>query len=205
MRRFALDAITPTPWRNGGGLTREIAAGSVDSHGGVHWDWRLSVASIRADGPFSVFEGVDRVATLVDGQVELLSARRTLRWSRPGDTHAFAGEDAFDCRVAPHGARLLNVMAVRARLRPCVAVHEDDATLDGSQATAGCWLVLAGRFEIVSPQGRLVMEAGEGCVIEGAPPAAQARRQSAQGRLAEVQLLRRNARSRELDAKFSSR
>jgi uncharacterized protein len=189
MRRFSLDAIAPTPWRNGGGLTREIAAGSVDRHDGAHWDWRLSVASIRADGPFSVFDGVDRVATLVDGQVELLSPRRSLRWSRPGEIHAFAGDDAFDCRVAPDGARLLNVMAVRARLRPCVAVHEDDATLDGSRAVAGCWLVIAGRFEIVSPQGRLVLETGEGCVVEGAPPAALARRQSAQGRLAEVQFL----------------
>ncbi|MBO9646121.1 MAG: HutD family protein [Pseudacidovorax sp.] len=192
MRRFSLDALAPTPWRNGGGLTREIAAGNVDGHDGTGWDWRLSVASIRADGPFSVFDGVDRVATLVDGHLELTSARRTLRWSRPGDTHAFAGDDAFDCKVAPEGARLLNVMAARARLLPCVAVHEDDATLDGSQTVAGCWLVLEGCFEIVSQQGRLVLEAGEGCVVDGAPPAAQARRRSAQSRLAEVRFLHRD-------------
>lgn len=190
MRRFSLDTIAPTPWRNGSGLTREIAAGRVDRQRGTPWHWRVSVASISADGPFSLFEGVDRVATLVDGQVELRSSQRMLHWSRPGDTHAFAGEESFDGRVAPHSARLLNVMAVRARLRACVAVHRDDVTLGDRQAVAGCCLVLAGRFETVLPQGRLEMEAGEGFVIEGPPPTAQTRRLSAHGVLADVRFLR---------------
>ena len=45
-RTFCIDAVTPEPWRNGGGLTRTIAT-SADHDGIV---WRVSVADINQDG-----------------------------------------------------------------------------------------------------------------------------------------------------------
>ena len=53
------------PWRNGGGVTRELlrlaarpATGSV----------RVSVADIEADGPFSPFPGVERWFAVLRGR-----------------------------------------------------------------------------------------------------------------------------------------
>ncbi|MBO1267270.1 HutD/Ves family protein [Arthrobacter cavernae] len=59
------------PWLNGGGSTREIAAGTAGDPraGGSHagWDWRLSVAEVRAPGPFSHFPGTTRILTVIEG------------------------------------------------------------------------------------------------------------------------------------------
>ena len=54
------------PWKNGGGTTREIA---------VSEDWRLSVATIEQDGPFSDFTGFDRTIVPIEGNgIELIFA-----------------------------------------------------------------------------------------------------------------------------------
>ena len=50
-------------WKNGTGWTREI----VRVPDSAHWDWRLSIAEIEQDGPFSVFSGVERELVLIQG------------------------------------------------------------------------------------------------------------------------------------------
>lgn len=51
-------------WRNGSGWTREI----LRSPGtGDDWDWRMSIAEIECDGPFSIFPGVERELVLLHG------------------------------------------------------------------------------------------------------------------------------------------
>jgi hypothetical protein len=46
-------------WKNGAGWTREI----VRVPDREDWDWRLSIAEIEQDAPFSVFPGIDRELT----------------------------------------------------------------------------------------------------------------------------------------------
>ena len=58
----ALD-LTPQPWKNGGGKTRELLAWPHPSD----WILRLSVADIEADGPFSSFPGVQRWFAVLRG------------------------------------------------------------------------------------------------------------------------------------------
>lgn len=50
-------------WFNGGGWTREIARSSDAQD----WDWRLSVAEVEADGPFSQLLGIEREIFLLEG------------------------------------------------------------------------------------------------------------------------------------------
>jgi environmental stress-induced protein Ves len=50
-------------WKNGSGWTREIACMPERED----WDWRLSIAEIERDGPFSVFPGIDRELVLIRG------------------------------------------------------------------------------------------------------------------------------------------
>ena len=65
IHRFDRHSLPATPWKNGGGLTREIVCmphgGGLDS-----FDWRVSIAHIASNGPFSTFPGVDRVITLLE-------------------------------------------------------------------------------------------------------------------------------------------
>lgn len=50
-------------WKNGAGWTREIFR--FPEHGA--WDWRLSIAEIEQDAPFSCFEGIERELVLLQG------------------------------------------------------------------------------------------------------------------------------------------
>lgn len=56
------DLVTK-PWSNGGGVTRDIAARTLD--GALLW--RLSIADVDVDGPFSDFTGLTRVLTVIEG------------------------------------------------------------------------------------------------------------------------------------------
>lgn len=51
------------PWANGRGVTVEIAR--ADDAAGMLW--RLSMAQVVEDGPFSAFPGIDRSLTVIDG------------------------------------------------------------------------------------------------------------------------------------------
>lgn len=58
--------MVPMPWKNGGGITYELAAFPE----GAPLDgflWRISMAEVASDGPFSAFTGIDRTLTLMTG------------------------------------------------------------------------------------------------------------------------------------------
>jgi environmental stress-induced protein Ves len=58
--------LQPVPWKNGGGSTTEIAVFPQDA-GIDEFDWRITLATIAADGPFSRFPGVERTLVLLEG------------------------------------------------------------------------------------------------------------------------------------------
>jgi len=61
------------PWLNGRGESLEIAS---DRDADDAWAWRLAMAPVVADGPFSKIDGVDRQLVLVEGK-GMTSARLT--------------------------------------------------------------------------------------------------------------------------------
>ena len=71
---IAYSGITPAPWRNGGGVTRQLASGKFgitgtpESATGEDWDWRLSIADVESEGPFSAFVGMTRILTVIEGE-----------------------------------------------------------------------------------------------------------------------------------------
>lgn len=111
-------------WRNGAGWTSEILRVPEREE----WQWRLSIAEIDADAPFSVFPGVERELVLLSGN------GLRLRFD-DGDTHEllpphdrlrFAGERAAFGELIDGPTRDFNLMwqrdAVDAQLwhRPLV-------------------------------------------------------------------------------------
>lgn len=66
-----LDDVPASPWRNGGGTTRELLAWP----GAQDWDWRISVAEVERAGPFSSFPGVRRWFAVLSGMGVRLSVQ----------------------------------------------------------------------------------------------------------------------------------
>jgi environmental stress-induced protein Ves len=60
---MALADVPPSPWKNGGGSTRELLAWPSQAD----WRWRMSVAEVAQDGPFSRFDGVQRWLAVLSG------------------------------------------------------------------------------------------------------------------------------------------
>lgn len=149
VRRFALPDLAPQRWRNGAGLTRELAAGRSAAAGAPDWDWRVSVAEITAAGAFSVFPGIDRQAALLSGQgLELRAAQRVWQFGRIGALHAFAGDARVTAALHCGPVQLFNLMLVRGRASALLQVHRADARIALCAAASHVLLVAQGVFAI---------------------------------------------------------
>lgn len=60
-------------WKNGGGTTTEIAT-EPENAKGHDYLWRVSIADVARDGPFSRFPGFDRVSMMISGNGLVLDA-----------------------------------------------------------------------------------------------------------------------------------
>jgi uncharacterized protein len=96
------------PWKNGGGLSYEIAADDFTPP-----TWRISVARIDRDGPFSDFRGYDRTIVALDGGSVTLDVPGGSFTLQRGEPFPFAGEIAVTARLSGEPARDLNVMTMR--------------------------------------------------------------------------------------------
>jgi environmental stress-induced protein Ves len=103
------DELEATPWRNGGGSTRGLAASPAGA-GMADFDWRVSIADVAADGPFSAFPGVARVIMLIEGPEMVLSVDGRTHRLGPHDALAFPGAAETSCRVPSGPTRDLNLM-----------------------------------------------------------------------------------------------
>ena len=116
MRPIRFDEYRVMPWKNGGGSTTEILvqppAASLEE-----FDWRVSMATITEDGPFSDFPGIDRTLTLLVGpRLVLAFEGAPLVALTPEDpTIRFAGEDVVSAAVPEGAVSDFNVMTRRAR------------------------------------------------------------------------------------------
>lgn len=94
-RYYPQSAFVSMPWNNGGGSTREIFR---FPEGDADWQWRLSIADIAADGPFSSFPGCERSLTLLAGAgMSLQFADRRCDLHSPYAACRFAGEETPEC------------------------------------------------------------------------------------------------------------
>jgi hypothetical protein len=113
--------ITPLPfsqyrqvaWRNGGGTARDIAvqpanAGTSDSIG-----WRVALAEIERDGPFSIYEPtIERIITLLDGggfDLDFTEAPG-LTLGEPHMPARFRGQWQTQCRLRSGRCIVLNIL-----------------------------------------------------------------------------------------------
>jgi environmental stress-induced protein Ves len=157
---FHQDTLPVTPWKNGGGATREIACWPAGTGLG-DFGWRVSIALIAAAGPFSVFGGVDRHIMLLAGDgVRLQSGdgRVDHCLDTPHVPFPFSGDATIDCSLLGRASSDFNVMTRRGQWHAEVQVLNQFATT--APAPHGVLLVLRGswRLDAQSP----VCHAGAG-------------------------------------------
>ncbi len=103
-------------WKNGGGSTHEIATfppgATLDT-----FDWRLSIAQVEANGPFSHFAGIDRtLAVITPGAIRLTSdTGSTIVLDQDSGPYAFSGETPIDGHLLGSAISDLNLMTRRSR------------------------------------------------------------------------------------------
>ncbi|MBC7279180.1 MAG: HutD family protein [Nocardioides sp.] len=117
--------VTPQPWLNGAGFTRELASASAPDTGLL---WRISVADLDCSADFSPFPRLNRLFVplgplrlTVDGEPRVCEA---------GDQVRFSGEARVSATV-PAPTRALNVMTRPGAYRAEVLLRSHDGTVAG--------------------------------------------------------------------------
>jgi environmental stress-induced protein Ves len=126
--RFA--DLKPQPWRNGGGVTRELAshsggasAGTAASEDGA-WDWRVSIADVTSAGEYSPFPGMERVLTVVEGELLLLAVDGTEHPLEKYRPFRFPGSAASSSALPTGNVRNLNVIAREGAFKAYTSIIE---------------------------------------------------------------------------------
>jgi uncharacterized protein len=163
--RFSLKNIPPVPWKNGGGTTREIACSPIGAGLG-EFDWRVSVADVKIDGAFSIFENIDRIIVLLEGagmQLVGVEGETVHSLTRLGHPFEFNGETPLSAKLVNGGSRDFNVMTRRGTHR--AALESIENTCVRALQDHGILMVTRGQWTF---QGESFGE-GEGCVWRDAP------------------------------------
>ena len=116
LTRLGASGYKRVRWKNDGGWTTEIARDPADD---ADFRWRISIADIESDGPFSAFPGVSRDLVLLAGNgIELdIGAAPPLRMTERFQRAHFDGEANVECRLLAGPTRDFNVMARRDAVR----------------------------------------------------------------------------------------
>jgi len=123
LQTVRVDRIAPSPWKNGGGHTRELLVWPD----ATNWQLRISVADIERDGPFSPYPGVERWIVVVGGAgIVLMLPDGRHRLGRTSAPLRFDGAQAAHCELLDRASSDLNLMVRRDTGSGALAVAEPD-------------------------------------------------------------------------------
>ena len=164
-RIIDLQTLPATPWKNGGGTTRQLAI-APSAAGLEDFAWRISCARVASGGPFSRFPGVDRSLAVLDGaglDLQLLGASRTLRSC--GEALAFAGEAEVTAQLLDGPVSDLNVMTRRDTWQHRLwHLHLEGERAQHNDAEVLLLLCHGGQVEV---RDRAALHAGQALLLEG--------------------------------------
>lgn len=113
------------PWKNGKGVTIEIAIHPADASIDT-FNWRLSTATVDSDGPFSAFEGIERSLAVLDGDGLVLEVegQPTARLTVDSDPLGFPADRATMAHLIGAPVTDLNAMSRRGHAHHKLSRHE---------------------------------------------------------------------------------
>ena len=132
--------------------------------------WRVSIADIETDGPFSAFPGVDRDLLLLAGKgIELdINDAAPLRLDQRFQRVHFGGEDKVGCRLLAGPTRDFNVMAQRGVVSAEVHARPLNGTMLVFVEPGDTWLihVFAGQADGRGGEQTVSAESGATLLVE---------------------------------------
>lgn len=157
------------PWKNGGGETIEI---SVFPEGASlsEFDWRVSMATVASDGPFSAFPGIDRTLSILEGNgmTLLIDGRDPARLTQADEPLAFPADVATSASLIDGTIVDLNVMTRRGKLthrvRRLALEGERSLTSDAATAMLFCH---RGAVTLEGDGQTMVLSAGDALMLSG--------------------------------------
>lgn len=139
MHLVPASAFQTQPWKNGGGLTHEIAREERDGH----LLWRLSIAEVASDGPFSAFPGLARILTVIEGAGLRLDTPEGCLNALPFRPVHFSGDLPVASRRIDGPIRDINVIHDPERIAASVRILDTAAPLDCPPASGRRYALLA--------------------------------------------------------------
>lgn len=109
-----------SPWRNGGGVTRQIAICSESATvAELDFDWRLSWATIEKPGEFSLFPDYERLLVIWEGE-EISLNHHSLQ---PLIPFHFSGELKINCQLHSKPVQDLGLIYRPEKIDAVMKVH----------------------------------------------------------------------------------
>ena len=117
------------PWANGRGTSYEITSDRIESG---EWTWRLAMAPVNEDGPFSRIECVNRSLAVVEGAGMLLSVDRKKLQCLPMQVVRFRGDAITEATLTDGPIMDINLMVRRKEADGEIAIISDAGVLEGA-------------------------------------------------------------------------
>lgn len=96
MKNLSRENYLVTPWKNGQGITSQIAISpSSATLSELNFDWRISSAKIASSNEFSQFPGFQRILTVIKGQGLKLNQYIL----KPFEFYQFDGNKKIHCEM----------------------------------------------------------------------------------------------------------
>ena len=122
MRIQRVDEHRAMPWANGLGTSYEVAS---DRNADGEWTWRVAIAPVVLDGPFSVMPGVDRELVVIEGNGMVLNVDDESVKCMPGQVVRFSGDSVTIARLVDGPTVDLGLMTVRGSVTGSMLVVVD--------------------------------------------------------------------------------
>lgn len=110
------------PWANGKGTSYEIAS---DRNEGDHWSWRIAIAPVVVDGPFSALPGIDRELVVIEGNGMVLDVDGESVECLPGRVVQFPADLMTFAQLVEGSVVDLGLMVVRGSVTGSMVVVAD--------------------------------------------------------------------------------
>ncbi|MEO6201267.1 MAG: HutD family protein [Cryobacterium sp.] len=176
---FAANRVA-VPWLNGNGVTSEVAARPIGGDPAA-FDWRLSIATIAGDNPFSNFPGIDRLLMPISPQgLDLRDGGAPVHLAQ-FDVHRFAGENDVASFGVTEATLDLNLMTRRDRCIGSLLLTQvaGDWTSQAGDEEDVALVVLDGSLRlgerVLTALDAVLVERGRGAAVTGTARVAVAR------------------------------
>jgi len=166
------------PWKNGGGSTTEIAV-FPENAGLADFGWRVSMATVASDGPFSAFPGIDRTLSILSGEgLDLIVDDVPVRLTPQSPPHPFAADVPTRATLIGGTVVDLNVMTRRGAFGHRVSRLRAETVLAAVPAgtlrlllarDVACSIEAAGSRFPLGHDDALLLEPGEAAVFRPEP------------------------------------